>query len=131
MPAAVVWAKALGGSGFNLHGCVSVCADPHTLTAGLWIVDPRPRGSSSCGVGVPGMRMGSAGLIPQWTPLGRASFPSCPEHRRAGLALPRSHPASEKLSNESRSAKSDSPLAKGCNLLLAGLKKNNKKKRIK
>lgn len=72
---------------------------------------------------VPGTGMGIRGSS-CCAPLALAvPLPLLPAAQRAGLALPRSHPVSEKLSNESRSAKSDSPLAKGCDLLLAGLKK--------
>lgn len=99
-----------------------MCDDPH----GVFL--PVDRGSPSRGQQQErrgsGLRSrdddGEQGAHPALNPGVSALLP---QHQKAGLALPRSQPASEKLSNESRSAKSDSPLAKGCNLLLAGLEK--------
>lgn len=117
---AVVWAQALGGLDFNLYADVSVCIGPHRR---IYVYGWRLPVAAGLGVGSRDGD-GEQGAHPAASP---SPLPLLLQHHRAGLALPRSLPVSEKLSNESRSAKSDSPLAKGCNLLLAGLKKKKKK----
>lgn len=102
-------------------------------------MDPRSRcvGRSWRARGwVPEMLMGNTGLgtVPRRKPrrLGRGFSPPAWSIKGQGWPFPaprggcRSHPASEKLSNESRSAKSNSPLAKGYNLFLVGGKKKKK-----